>query len=135
MRSLLYVVALSLLAACSPKSPDTTQAPAAPANGSGPATWNSTTVIYDCEGDQNLQVAYLNIASGAAFAVLYYNGELSVLRIAVSGSGARYVAVDEQNSFRWHTKGDSGVLSFLAADHTAQEEVLLRDCKATAHTP
>ena len=42
----------------------------------------------------------------------------------------RYIALDEQHSLRWNTKGDEGFLSFLAADHTAQERVLLANCKS-----
>ncbi|MGY4665235.1 hypothetical protein ACVWZ9_006029 [Pseudomonas chlororaphis] len=32
-------------------------------------------------------------------------------------------------SYRWHTQGDSGLLSFLEADHTAKEQQLLKDCQ------
>jgi heat shock protein HslJ len=68
--------------------------------------------------------------AGESFASLYYDGELSLLQQRPAASGVYYIAVDEQNSFRWHTKGDSGFLTFLAADHTAKEETLLSDCNA-----
>ena len=92
--------------------------------------WRSRTVVYRCKPDTELQVAYLNLKSGESFAALYYQGLLSLMQIRSSASGARYIAVDEQKSLRWHTKGDSGHLTFLAADDTAKEQMLLNDCMA-----
>ncbi len=43
-----------------------------------------------------------------------------------AASGVKYIALDEQNSYRWHMSGDEGILGFLKADHTAREEILLR---------
>ncbi|QQZ40319.1 MliC family protein [Pseudomonas sp. SK3(2021)] len=91
--------------------------------------YQSSLASYRCEGGVEVQAAYLNIDNGASFATLYYKGQLIPMHIARSGSGALYVADDEQNSYRWHTKGDSGLLSFLEADHTAKEQQLLKDCK------
>ncbi|MDP2986203.1 MAG: hypothetical protein Q8M80_13645, partial [Hydrogenophaga sp.] len=45
-------------------------------------------------------------------------------------TGVRFIALDEQNSLRWYTQGMKGELSFLAADHTAQEQTLLSNCFA-----
>ncbi|OLF53027.1 MliC family protein [Pseudomonas chlororaphis] len=104
------------------------QAGAAPAEPEQPA-FQSSAAHYRCEGGVAVQAAYLNIDNGASFATLYYKGQLIPMHRARSGSGELYIADDEQNSFRWHTKGDSGVLSFLEADHTAEEQLLLRDCK------
>jgi len=36
------------------------------------------------------------------------------------GSGALYIAEDEQNSYRGHTKSDEGMLLFLADDPTCR---------------
>ncbi|MBP5076602.1 MliC family protein [Pseudomonas chlororaphis] len=104
------------------------QAAATPAEPELPA-YQSSLASYRCEGGVEMQAAYLNIDNGASFATLYYKGQLIPMHIARSGSGALYVADDEQNSYRWHTKGDSGLLSFLEADHTAKEQQLLKDCK------
>lgn len=103
----------------------TTPAPAEPRQ---PA-FQSSLAKYRCEGGAEVQAAYLNIENGASFATLYYKGQLIPMHIARAGSGALYIADDEQNSYRWHTKGDTGVLSFLEADHTAKEQTLLKDCK------
>lgn len=84
---------------------------------------------YQCEGNVRIDAVYLNIDNGSSFATLYYKDQLIPMHSARSGSGALYVADDEQNSYRWHTKGKLGTLSFLEADHTAQEQTLLKDCK------
>lgn len=104
------------------------QATATPAGPEQPA-YQSSVASYRCEGGAEVQAAYLNIDNGASFATLYYKGQLIPMHIARSGSGSRYVADDEQNSYRWHTKGDTGLLSFLEADHTAKEQQLLKDCQ------
>jgi len=89
----------------------------------------STVARYQCEGGVRLEAAYLNLPNGDSFATLEYKGHLIPMHISQSGSGALYVADDEQNSYRWHTKGERGRLSFMAADHTAKEESILDDCK------
>ncbi|AIG00957.1 lysozyme inhibitor [Pseudomonas fluorescens] len=97
-------------------------------------SYQSDVVTYRCEGGVTLQAAYLNIEGGESFATLNYKGELVPMHVSSAGSGTLYVANDEQNSYRWHTKGDRGVLSFLEADHTATEETLLKDCSAIPAT-
>ncbi|MCO7573331.1 MULTISPECIES: MliC family protein [Pseudomonas] len=92
-------------------------------------TYQSQVARYRCEGNVRIEAAYLNIDNGTSFATLHYKDQLIPMHIARSGSGALYIADDEQNSFRWHTKGKQGVLSFLEADHTAEEETLLKDCQ------
>lgn len=92
-------------------------------------SWDSETVVYQCQPNTLLQVVYLNIKNGESFAVLHYQGNTSLLRSRETGSGTFYVAINEQNSLRWHTKGREGFLTFMAADHTAQEQRLLSDCK------
>ncbi len=83
---------------------------------------------YVCDGGAVLQVAYLNPEAGPSLAVVGWAGKLIPMQAGPTGSGVRYIAFDEQASFRWHSKGDAGTLLFLAADHTAQEEVVLAGC-------
>ncbi|MCP1477733.1 membrane-bound inhibitor of C-type lysozyme [Pseudomonas chlororaphis] len=104
------------------------QAATTPAEPELPA-YQGSLASYRCEGGVEVQAAYLNIDNGASFATLYYKGQLIPMHIARAASGALYVADDEQNSYRWHTQGDSGLLSFLEADHTAKEQQLLKDCQ------
>lgn len=84
---------------------------------------------YVCERGATIPVTYINAKDGDSFAVAVIEGRQVAMAIAPSGSGARYVAVNEQESYRWHIKGDEGTLSFLEADHEAEERTLLAECK------
>ena len=120
-------IALTLLTGgCALRQPP---APATPGVIQGPG-FASETVRYRCEGDVELEVAYLGFGHGESFTALHHGGRTVLLRSRASASGVRYIALDEQHSLRWHTKGDEGMLSFLAADHTAREQILLARCKA-----
>lgn len=108
------------------------QHPAPPASQGaiqGPG-YSSETVRYRCEGGAELEVAYLELGHGEVFAALHHQGRTALLKSRPAASGVRYIALDEQHSLRWNTKGEEGFLSFLAADHTAQERVLLANCKS-----
>ncbi|MBP7001148.1 MliC family protein [Amaricoccus sp.] len=87
-------------------------------------------INYACEGGAELQVAYINPASGPSLAVVGWAGRLIPMRQGPSASGVRYIAFDEQRSYRWWSKGDEGFLVFMAADHEATEEPVLSDCRA-----
>jgi membrane-bound inhibitor of C-type lysozyme len=133
-RAPLSVALLLLLGACSGTaqvSPDKTIATPPSATGMvvGP-DFSSQTVRFRCAGATELEVAYLNLPEGLAFAALHHGGRTVLLQNRPTASGARYVALDEQSGLRWHTKGGEGFLAYLAADHTAKEQVLLRDCQA-----
>ncbi|NIM41571.1 MAG: lysozyme inhibitor [Hydrogenophaga sp.] len=108
------------------------QHPAAPGTRGaiqGPG-YSSETVRYRCESGTEIEVAYLEFGHGDSFAALHHQGRTALLKSRPSASGVRYIALDEQHSLRWNTKGEEGFLSFLAADHTAQERVLLANCKS-----
>ena len=124
--ALLLVAALAGCAvpARPPENPTATAAPVV-----GP-DFSSQSVRYRCAGGAELEVAYLNLPDGLAFAALHHNGRTALLQNRPTASGARYVALDEQLGLRWHTKGSEGFLASLAADHTAKEQVLLKDCRA-----
>lgn len=92
--------------------------------------YSSETVRYRCDGGAAIDIAYLEFGHGESFAALHHDGRTALLKARTSASGVRYIALDEQHSLRWFTKGDEGFLSFLAADHTAKERVLLANCKA-----
>ena len=105
--------------------------PPAPAPGVVQASlFSSQTVRYRCAGGAEIEVAYLNLNNGASFAALHHGGRTALLQNRPTASGARYIALDEQHSLRWHTKGTEGTLSFMAADHTAKEQTLLTNCRA-----
>lgn len=106
---------------------DTTPAPppAAPL-----LIFSSQSVNYRCDGGTEIELVYLNLSNGNAFAALHHNSRTVMLQGRRATTGVRFIALDEQNSLRWYTQGMKGELSFLAADHTAQEQTLLSNCFA-----
>lgn len=92
--------------------------------------FQSRTVRYRCQGGTEIDVAYLNLQDGRSFATLHFAGRTALLQNRPVASGARYIALDEQHSLRWHTRGDEGRLSFMEASDTAREQTLLNDCRA-----
>lgn len=88
--------------------------------------------VYICERGARIPITYINTEGGESFAVAEIEGRQIAMRVAPSGSGARYTAINEQESYRWHSKDDEGILSFMEADHEAEEQTVLTECKAEA---
>jgi len=95
-----------------------------------PLMFSSQAVQYRCDGGTEIELVYLNLANGNAFAALHFEGRTIMLQGRRATTGVRFIALDEQYSLRWYTQGMKGELSFLAADHTAQEKTLLSNCFA-----
>ena len=108
---------------------DTKPAPT-PAPAAQPLIFSSQAVRYRCDGGAEIELAYLNLSNGTTFAALHYNDRTLMLQGRRATTGVRFIALDEQYSLRWYTQGMKGELSFLAADHTAQEQTLLANCFA-----
>ena len=119
------LVLLPFMASAQGPAPSIAPAPAAP-----PLIFSSQSVTYRCDGGTEIELVYLNLSNGNAFAALHHNGRTVMLQGRRATTGVRFVALDEQNSLRWYTQGMKGELSFLAADHTAQEQTLLANCFA-----
>jgi membrane-bound inhibitor of C-type lysozyme len=101
------------------------------ANAQDSAEQPLTKVSYLCQRNVDLDVVYINgLKNDDSAAVLSTEGKLVPMRISTSGSGALYVAIDEQDSYRWHTKGNEGTLIFLEADDSAKEMTVLQNCVA-----
>lgn len=83
---------------------------------------------YLCERNVIVPVTFINPSEGPGLAVMQVEGKQVALRSLPSGSGARYVGFDEQDSYRLYTKGDDAFVMHMAADHTADEVSVLRDC-------
>lgn len=83
------------------------------------------TVAYRCADDATLTAAYINPPGGESYAVVSYDGALVPMKAGPTGSGVRYVSLDE-TKLVWHTKGDAG---FLARDD-AGETMIASDCTA-----
>jgi membrane-bound inhibitor of C-type lysozyme len=86
-----------------------------------------TAVTYDCEGGRVMQVAYINVPGGPSYAVVAWDGELIPMKSGPTGSGVRYVSLDQPEALVWHTKGDEG---FLARD--ADMSMLAKGCISRA---
>jgi membrane-bound inhibitor of C-type lysozyme len=86
------------------------------------------TARYTCERNVVVPAVYINTDT-ENYAVITVEGKQVAMRQAPSASGARYIALDEQDSYRWFTKGNTALLLWLAADHTAQEQMLLSECR------
>jgi len=84
---------------------------------------------YVCDRGVEVPVTYVN-GTDPAMAFLVAEGKLIALRQVPAASGMFYAAFDEQDGYRWRGKGDEAYLAWLAADHTAEEQVLLQGCTA-----
>ncbi|MGE0100475.1 MAG: MliC family protein [Hydrogenophaga sp.] len=117
---------LGLFMVGSASAQETSPPPASPP----PLMFSSQTVQYRCDGGAEIELVYLNLGNGNAFAALHHQGRTVMLQGRRATTGVRFIALDEQYSLRWYTQGMKGELSFLAADHTAQEKTLLANCFA-----
>ena len=84
--------------------------------------------IYTCERGVQVPVSYINADGFDGVAVIVVEGRQVALRQFIAASGAKYASFDEQLGYRWWSKGDTGVLSFQAADDMAEEITLLSEC-------
>lgn len=121
---------LAALLACLPFVATAQGTPPAAATAAPALVFSSQSVNYRCDGGTEIELVYLNLSNGNAFAALHFNGRTVMLQGRRATTGVRFIALDEQNSLRWYTQGMKGELSFLAADHTAQEQTLLANCFA-----
>lgn len=94
----------------------------------GAAETKVMSYVYVCERGVSLPVSFVNPPEGAGLAFMVVQDRLVAMRAAPTGSGVRYVALDEQVGYRLYTKGSEAFVRFLAADHTAEEEPVLDGC-------
>ncbi len=124
-RTLIMAGALLMLAACGDDAVDET------GMAGEPSRYDALTITYACDGGMEVQAIYFNFEDGNALAALFHDGKLAPLRIMPSASGAKYASLNEELGWRWHTKGGEAVLSYMAPDDTAEEDVLLDGCRNT----
>lgn len=105
--------------------------PAAAGGDGSRAGWQISETGYRCSDGTVVNLTYMFDDQRPALAVMGFRGQQVAMRQVRSGSGARFAALDEQAGLRWHVKGAVGFVSMLAADHTATEQVLARDCRET----
>lgn len=85
-------------------------------------------VDYICERGIVVPATYIRNGSGPGFAVIDAEGKMIALQW--HDNLKKYVAVDEQDSYRWSDNDGQAVLSHLEADHTAKEVTLLSACRS-----
>lgn len=102
----------------------------APAPAQQPLMFSSQTVQYKCDGGAEIELAYLNLANGNAFAALHHQNRTVMLQGRRATTGVRFVALDDRYSLRWYTQGMKGELSLQPAGQGAQETTLLANCFA-----
>ena len=81
-------------------------------------------VSYACAGNKILHAVFVNTAGGSSFATILQQDELIPMQVAVSGSGARYVPVNVNQTYELLTKGDAATL------YEDSDTVLAGDCTA-----
>lgn len=86
----------------------------------GTASTSVEIVDYRCDGEQTLQVAYVQGADGANFALLLQDGRMVKLPQTVSASGAIYAA---EGAVQLLTKGEE------ASVENAAGEIQLANCR------
>lgn len=135
--SALILAALCAAAPALAETPAPAAAPAAAAAAPTATTPPSTepapgdsieAVSYACAGNKILHAVFVNTAGGSSFATILQQDELIPMQIAVSGSGARYTAINPDYTYELVTKGDS---ADLYATTNGKEERVLEDCTAS----
>lgn len=90
------------------------------------------TVIYRCDSAvDDLSVAYFTAPDSTSFAAVQIGGKVHALVQDVSGSGTRYVDVNQKTGYRLHGKGDD-LLLLRQVSGQGGEEQLLASCSAQA---
>lgn len=85
-------------------------------------------IDYICERGIVIPVTYIRNGEVPSVAVLSAEGKMIALQW--HDSLKRYIAIDEQDSYRWIEENGQATLTHLEADHTAKEVTLLSACRA-----
>ena len=85
---------------------------------------------YRCDGGTEIELVYLNLSNGNAFAALHFNGRTVMLQGRRATTGVRFFALDDQSRLSWYTQGMKGELSAIAADANTQDQILMSNCFA-----
>ena len=83
---------------------------------------------YVCERGVVVPVTYIHAGEEPAFAVIDVEGKMVALQW--HNALRKYVAMDEQDSYRWAEKDGRAILTHLEADDSAKEITLLSACRA-----
>ncbi|WP_323846286.1 MliC family protein [Microbulbifer magnicolonia] len=93
------------------------------------------TVDYRCENGERLQLKYVIPTSGEPnLATLSYRNQLIPMHQEPAASGVLYVADKGQPGYRWHTKGDEGILLMHTLGN-GEVKTILQDCRSVTQAP
>jgi membrane-bound inhibitor of C-type lysozyme len=94
---------------------------------SGDGSADGSTVIYPCESGRAVAAAYPSDST----AIVRYKGKRYEMRIAISGSGARYVG----GGYEWWTRGTGPGATGLLGRITGQELTASETLETCAVSP
>lgn len=92
--------------------------------------FSSQSVRYRCDGDAEIELAYLNLSNGTTFAALHHNDRTLMLQGRKATTGVRFFALDDKANLSWYTQGMKGELSAIATDPNVQDQILMSNCFA-----
>lgn len=84
-------------------------------------------VKYACAGNEVLDTVFINTKAGNSFAIITQANELIPMAITPMASGASYVPIDADYTYRLDTKGDTATLVTVDG---GKDTVVLSDCTA-----
>ncbi|UHQ53831.1 MliC family protein [Microbulbifer sp. YPW16] len=84
-------------------------------------------LMYLCDQGAELAVRYLTPSQGPATATLTYDNKLITMHQEPAASGVLFVADKGYPDYRWHTKGQEGML-VLYSSNDKDGNVLLGGC-------
>lgn len=79
------------------------------------SVYAAETTVYQCEDGQRFEAAYPDTNT----AILNYQGQLYLLKSAISANGARYTG----EGLQWWTTGNQGTLAPLAKDQNIASHI------------
>lgn len=97
-----------------------------PAQGQDFVVHNQT---YICERGVALPVVFLHDKENS-YAVLAVDGKLVAMREGNDAKNRLFIALDDQDSYRLHIKGNDAFLSYHDSDQTKNDKVVLQSCQA-----
>lgn len=94
-------------------------------NAQGQSVYSRT---YICERNVALQVAFIR-AKDNSYAVVSVDGKLVPMRQDSNMASELFVAVDEQDSYRLHIKGNEAVLTYKDSEQQKAEKIIFATCQ------
>ncbi|AQT46219.1 MliC family protein [Bartonella choladocola] len=84
---------------------------------------------YICERGVALQAIFIKDKDDS-YAVIFVDGKLVAMHEDVKGPERLFIAVDDQDNYRFHIKGNDASLTYKDSDQSKAEKVVLQSCQA-----